>query len=186
MQTLVDNIAAFEKQYDYDGVDMDWEYPETTADRKFLVKLMATAAQVESGLRAVDRRRAVGGIWIRPEASAALARLLQYHDVRLRRSVDGIRPAQFADLLGQARSRAVGMSAGRKRVDTANIFLQARSAGKQLNMGTPFYGYQYTNINQLFGLCPNSVYTDDGACDNTVLTVNYGTDVKHRINKKGW
>src|SRR5579871_998535 len=41
MPTLINNIAAFEKQYGYDGVDMDWEYPETQADRIFLVKLMA-------------------------------------------------------------------------------------------------------------------------------------------------
>src|SRR5271166_1347240 len=40
-QTLVDNIAAFEKQYGYDGVDMDWEYPETHGDRAFFVELMA-------------------------------------------------------------------------------------------------------------------------------------------------
>lgn len=46
----------------------------------------------------------------------------------------------------------------------------------QLNMGTPFYGYHYTNISQLFGLCPNAAYTSDGACDNTVLTVFYGPD----------
>src|ERR1035437_955140 len=41
VQTLVDNIAAFEKQYDYEGVDIDWEYPETVVDRTFLVELMS-------------------------------------------------------------------------------------------------------------------------------------------------
>ena len=39
VQTLVDNIAAFETQHHYDGVDLDWEYPATTGDRKFLVDL---------------------------------------------------------------------------------------------------------------------------------------------------
>src|SRR5215472_58567 len=41
-QTLVDNIAAFEKQYGYDGVDVDWEYPGAdNGDRAFLVELMS-------------------------------------------------------------------------------------------------------------------------------------------------
>ncbi len=56
----------------------------------------------------------------------------------------------------------------------------------QLNQGTPFYGYEYTNVNALFGLCPNAATTDDGACDDTVLTLTYGSGVKQIINKKGW
>ncbi|HWO31132.1 MAG TPA: glycoside hydrolase family 18 protein, partial [Candidatus Acidoferrum sp.] len=40
VKTLVENIEAFAKQYHYDGVDIDWEYPATTADRRFLVELM--------------------------------------------------------------------------------------------------------------------------------------------------
>jgi GH18 family chitinase len=67
----------------------------------------------------------------------------------------------------------------------AEIFLK-KVPPRQLNMGTPFYGYFYTNINQLFGLCPNSLYTADGECDNTVLTENYAPFMKNRINRDGW
>ena len=62
------------------------------------------------------------------------------------------------------------MSANREAAtsEAAEIFLK-KVPPRQLNMGTPFYGYFYTNINQLFGLCPNSLYTADGDCDNTSL-----------------
>jgi GH18 family chitinase len=39
VQTLVDNIAAWEQQYGYDGVDVDWEFPANFQDRNFLVTL---------------------------------------------------------------------------------------------------------------------------------------------------
>ena len=34
-QTLVDNVAAFEQQYAYDGIDIDWEYPSRAATVSF-------------------------------------------------------------------------------------------------------------------------------------------------------
>jgi GH18 family chitinase len=56
----------------------------------------------------------------------------------------------------------------------------------QLNMGTPFYGYFYGNINQLFAFCPNAVWTPDHACDDTVQAENYGPVLKHLVNQQGW
>ena len=48
----------------------------------------------------------------------------------------------------------------------------------KLNIATPFYGYFYKNVSALYGPCKN--------CGNSVLTENYGTFIKQRINKKGW
>src|SRR5580658_5943172 len=45
VQTLVDNIKAFETQYQYDGVDIDWEYPATSRDRAFYIELMSLLRQ---------------------------------------------------------------------------------------------------------------------------------------------
>ena len=39
---------------------------------------------------------------------------------------------------------------------------------------------------KIFGLCPNAATTDDGDCDDAVLTLAYGADIKKLINKKGW
>ena len=67
----------------------------------------------------------------------------------------------------------------------ANYFLKQAPAA-QLNMGTPFYGYHYANIDQIFGLCPNSPFTADGSCDGTVTAGGYGMTLKPLINKNGW
>jgi len=60
MQALVDNVAAFETQYGYDGADIDWEYPASSGDRAFMVNLMASLAGVESELCVVRSMRLRG------------------------------------------------------------------------------------------------------------------------------
>lgn len=40
-ETVADKIAAFVKKYDFDGVDIDWEYPATKADWKRFDGLIA-------------------------------------------------------------------------------------------------------------------------------------------------
>ena len=99
IQTLVANAAAFAKQYHYDGFDIDWEYPETRADRRILVQLMDLLRKRESQLCPFHRRRPLGWLRIRSGPPCSLSFLFQYHDVRLRRSVDRLWPIQFPNLL---------------------------------------------------------------------------------------
>jgi len=63
--------------------------------------------------------------------------------------------------------------------------LQEGVAPSQLNMGTPFYGYLYSDVSELFGECPPADQTKDGACKG-ISAHNYGTFFKQRINQKGW
>src|SRR5205823_11576662 len=63
--------------------------------------------------------------------------------------------------------------------DAANIYLNdLQVPAAKLNMGTPFYGYFYRNVSQLFGRCTN--------CGQSVLSVNYGTFIKPHLGQRNW
>jgi len=185
VQTLVDNVAAFEKQYHYDGVDVDWEYPETTGDRKFLAELMEKLRESDASYVLSIDAAPWGGYGYdlkHLQLSLDYVNIMMYDCAgpwtahgQLNSPIfwDGHDPAPYE------------CQPGGSAHDAANIFLKHIS-GKQLNMGTPFYGYHYHNINQLFGLCPNSAWTQDGECDNSVTSGNYGPDFKPLINQRGW
>jgi len=185
VQSLVDNIAAFAHQYHYDGVDVDWEYPETTADRRLLVKLMDLLRNSKADYTLSIDVAPWGGYGYdlkHLQLSLDYFNVMMYDCAGPWTAYGQLNSPIFWDSKDPAPWEC---QPGGSVKDAADIFLKHVPA-KQLNMGTPFYGYEYTNINQLFGLCPNAAYTADGACDDTVLTVTYGTDLKRRINKHGW
>jgi len=185
VKTLVDNLAAFTRQYRYDGFDIDWEYPETTADRNLLVKLMKMLRESNSDYTLSVDVAPWGGYGYdlkHLQLSLDYFNIMMYDCAGPWTAYGQLNSPIFWDTHDPAPWEC---QPGGSVYGTANIFLK-QVPGAQLNMGTPFYGYHYTNINQLFGLCPNAAYTPDGACDNTVVSVNYGPDLKHRINKDGW
>ncbi len=182
---LVDNIAAFEKQYAYDGVDIDWEYPESNTDRAFLVELMSRLRKSNPAyVLSIDAAPWGGSGYDLNHLKLSLdyVNIMMYDCAGPWTAHGQLNSAIFWDNRDPAPYEC---QPGGNVDGTANIFLKQVPA-KQLNMGTPFYGYVYTNINQLFGLCPNSKWTQDQACDNTVFSGNYGTGFKPIINKKGW
>ncbi len=182
---LVDNIAAVESQYGYDGVDVDWEYPASTGDREFYVSLMSALRQSNpSYVLSIDEAPWGGYGW----DLTRLGRTLDYVNVMLYDCAgpwtahgqlnspifwDPNNPAPYECQPGGSVQQA------------STYFLQQLPAA-QVNMGTPFYGYEYQNINSLFGLCPNAAFTADGSCDNTVRTGGYGSTMKGLINQQGW
>ena len=185
VQTLVDNIAAMEKQYGYDGVDIDWEYPETKADREFLVTLMAKLRESDPHYVLSIDAAPWGGYGYdlkHLQRSLDYVNIMMYDCAGPWTAYGQLNSAIFWDPKDPAPEEC---QPGGSVQDTADIFLKQMPARK-LNMGTPFYGYHYRNIHEEFGLCPNSASTPDGACDNTVKSGNYGTDFKPLINQHGW
>ena len=186
--TLVKNLKKFVTENDYDGLDLDWEYPSSAEDTAFLLTL-------EKAFRsAFPSPRYLLSIDAAPWTSAS------YDAKHLKNVIDWFNIMTY-DCAGPWTAHAQLNSPifwdssnpapeecepGGSDQQSAAIFLKDVPAS-QLNQGTPFYGYEYTNVNKLFGLSPpNAATTDDGACDDTVLTVNYGTNIKQLINKKGW
>lgn len=185
MRTLVDNIAAFEKQHGYDGVDVDWEYPANTADRKFLVALMSNLRQSNPKYVLSIDAAPWGGYGYdlkHLQLSLDYFNIMMYDCAGPWTAYGQLNSPIFWDWKDPAPWEC---QPGGSVHDAANHFLLLVPA-KQLNMGTPFYGYRYNNINAEFGLCPNSAITPDEACDWAVQSGNYGTDFKPLINQRGW
>jgi chitinase len=185
VQTLVNNVAAFEQQNFYDGVDFDWEYPEGYDQRRFMVELMEKfRASNPNYVLSID-----AAPWGGPGyALKNLAKSLDYINIMMYDCAGPwtahgqLNSPIFWDWHNPAPWEC---EPGGSAEQSANIFLLGVPA-EQLNMGTPFYGYYYTNISHEFELCPNSVSTADGNCDNTVWSINYGPHIKGKINHNGW
>jgi chitinase len=185
--TLVANLKQFETTYGYDGLDLDWEYPGSAADTAFLLTLEKA---FRSGFPSPRYLLSVDAApW-----SASL-----YDATHLKNVIDWFNIMTYdcagpwtAD--GQLNSpifwdpadpNPAECEPGGSDQQSAAIFL-AEVPASQLNQGTPFYGYKYTNVSELFGTCPNAATTADGDCDNTVKTLSYGPQIKDKVNAHGW
>jgi len=185
ISALVENLVAFATQYHYDGIDLDWEFPATATDRRFFVQLMARLRAANSAyILSIDVPPwgGYGYDLIHLQTSLNFFNVMMYDCAGPWTAYGQLNSPIFWDHHDPAPWEC---QPGGSAEEAANIFLKKVPAW-QLNMGMPFYGYYYTNINQLFGLCPNAAWTPDQACDDTVLTENYAPFIKRRINRDGW
>lgn len=187
LKPLLANLKAFVKANDYDGIDLDWEYPQSSQDTALLLSFMTAVRQTFPSPRYLLSIDAAP--WNEPA----------YDVPHLRKVIDWFNIMTY-DCAGPWTAHAQLNSPifwdpnntapyecqpGGSDQESADLFLKDAPAW-QLNQGTPFYGYEYTNVKKLFGLCPNAATTEDGDCDDSVLTLSYGADIKQLINKKGW
>jgi chitinase len=176
---FVNNVSDFVVANGYDGVDIDWEIPVNPKDTNNCIMLMQdlrnqfAAPQYLLSMAIPADPRSWGSGFDVP----ALAPLLDFFNVMTYDYYGpwsdraGINSPLFQDPNDPEQAGSIQTS-----MDLfANIY---GVPPDKLNMGTAFYGYEFDSVQQLWDLC-----TD---CGNTTLSVNYGTDIKPRINKMGW
>jgi chitinase len=181
LTTLLKNVEPFITENGYDGLDIDWEYPASTADVDAFYGLM-------KGLRETfptPRYTLSADVppWGGSYAYAGVQPIIDYFNIMMYDCAgpwtdDGqLNSAIYPD---PTNPEPYECSPGGSVYGAANIFLNdLKIPAVQLNMGTPFYGYFYLNVSSLFGLC--------SPCDNyTVPSENYGTFIKQRVNAGGW
>jgi chitinase len=187
LPVLVSNIWAFLNQNSYDGLDIDWEYPESSADHDAFISLLQALRQAlpsPTFTISVDVAPWGGGGY-------GFSESVQYVDYLNIMMYDCAGPwtddGQLNSPIIWDRSDPEPWECipGGSAQQTLQIYLnEYHVAPAKLNLGMPFYGYYYTRINQLFGDCPNQSQGQD--CNDSVLTENYGTFFKQRVNKLGW
>jgi len=179
--TLVGNLQTFINHNGYDGLDIDWEYPSTFADRQTFFNLMtALRAAFPNPTYAISADVPPWGG--EGYDFSGVEPLVDYFNIMM---YDCAGPWTDDAQLNSAifpdphNPQPYECEPGGSVEEAANIFLnQLNLPASKLNMGTPFYGYLYQNVSALWGLCTN--------CANTVLSENYGTFIEQRINQQGW
>lgn len=180
LANLIAKLQAFVAMHDYDGIDIDWEYPASDLDQQTFValfKALRKAFPKPTYVLSADVPP-WGGSYGFPDVTPIVDyfNILMY-DCAGPWTDDGqLNSAIFPD---PNNPEPWECEPGGTVQEAIDIYLyQLGVPPNKLNMGTPFYGYFYENVNALFGPCTN--------CGNTVLSENYGTFIKQRIDRQGW
>jgi chitinase len=185
---LVSNVWSFLTQNGYDGVDIDWEYPASAADRKAFIGLLeALRGALPSPTYTISADVAPWG-----GSDYGFAESVQYMDYLNIMMYDCAGPWTDDGQLNSAiiwnprDPEPYECEPGGSVQQAIQIYAKLYGiALAKLNMGTPFYGYYYTTVNKEFGGCPLAQATGND-CNDSVLTRNYGTFFKQRVNQMGW
>ena len=175
--TFVGNLKEVIRKYGYDGLDIDWEYPNGPENFKNFVTFMDEIRQAfpspcfilstdipnypSSGVDFDHLKQVVSwfNIMLYDEAGPWTG------DVQMNSPI-------FSD---PANPNPQG-SADQAATDFTTMY---HVPPEQLNMGTPFYGYDYMDQKELYQNC-------DPCDDSNVPSLNYGTQIKPLIDKQGW
>jgi len=174
-QAFVTNVRDFLVKYGYDGVDIDWEVPNAR-DRSDCNTLIQ---ELRNGLPSpwlismavpADPRNYGQGFDI-----PALAPLVDFMNV-MTYDFYGTWSGATGHVSPLVQSPADPEQAGSVKT---SMDLYANQYGvplEQLNIGTPFYGYEWDGTDQLWGQC--------STCASS--SPNYAPYIKDLVNKQGW
>jgi len=182
LETLLSNLQTFITANGYDGLDIDWEYPSTATDTKTFYELMTGLRHhfpSPDYLLSADIPPWGGHGYDVP----GLEPVLDYINVMM---YDCAGPWTDDGQLNSPifpnprNPQPWECEPGGSVEEAANIFLNDfHVPASKLNMGTPFYGYFYTNVTEVYGPCK--------PCNpKTVVSVSYGTWVKPVLKHGGF
>jgi chitinase len=182
LDALLANLNVFLKEYGYDGVDIDWEYPATTQDASFFHSLMLGLRSILPSpqyIISADVAPWGGSGYDFPDTKF----IVDYFNIM---TYDCAGPWTDSAQLNSAifwdnnDPEAYNCQPGGSVKDAIDIYFGLQIPPAQLNIGTPFYGYIYHKVSALWGFCPGE------DCTNYADSENYGTFFKQRINAMGW
>lgn len=186
LTTLLNNLKTFITENGYDGIDIDWEYPASSADASFFHSLMVGLRTILPSpyLISADVAPWGGTGYDFPDTKF----IVDYFNVM---TYDCAGPWTDSAQLNSAifpdpnDPEPYNCEPGGSVKEAIDIYTQQLAiAPSQLNIGTPFYGYVYHQANSLWGYCPDQNKNQE--CGGSVDYENYGTFFKQRINAMGW
>jgi chitinase len=174
-QAFVKNVHRFLVQFGYDGVDIDWEVPNAPnrADCTTLMQELRTelpSPWLISMATTADPRNYGAGLDI-----PALAPIVDFMNV-MTYDFYGTWSGATGHVSPLLQSPADPAQAGSVKT---SMDLYADEYGvplAQLNIGTPFYGYEWDGTAQLWAQC--------STCASS--SPNYAPYIKDLVNQQGW
>ena len=174
-QAFVENIHHFLTKYGYDGVDIDWEVPNPPDRANCTTLMQELRNELPSPWLISMAVTADPGNYGQGLDIPALAPLLDFMNVMTYdfygtwSGATGLVSPLFQDPADPQQAGSVKTS----------MDLYANQYGvpiRKLNIGTPFYGYEWDGVDMLWAQC--------SACASS--SQNYAPYIKQRINHHGW
>ncbi len=180
-EAFAKNLHDFVVANGYDGVDIDWEYPEGLQQRSDCTLTMI-AIRKELPQPQYLLSMATAGNPTRPGQGSydfeALSQILDFINV-MTYDFHGpwTRHAGHNSALFQSR-KDPGTNDG-SLTTSIDVYLNYfHVPPEKLNIGSGFYGYEFTTANGLWQPCDK--------CETATFSRGYGAYIKPRINAMGW